>query len=99
MSEPGFRTESDSLGKVEVPANALYGAQTQRAVENFPVSGLRLPRRLIRALGLIKLSAAQVNKAAGSLDPALADALIQAASEVASGQHDAHFPLDVFQTG
>ena len=98
MSEPGSRTESDSLGKVEVPAHALYGAQTQRAVENFPVSGLRLPRRLIRALGLIKEAAAQVNKTAG-LDAALADAVIQAAREVAGGQHDAQFPLDVFQTG
>jgi fumarate hydratase class II len=99
MSEPGFRTESDALGKVEVPAHALYGAQTQRAVENFPVSGLRLPRRLIRALALIKQAAAQVNKASGKLDAAIADAIIRAASEVAAGHHDAQFPLDVFQTG
>jgi len=98
MSDPGSRTESDSLGKVEVPANALYGAQTQRAVENFPVSGLRLPRRLVRALALIKQAAAEVNKTAG-LDAKLADAIIQAASEVAGGQHDAQFPLDIFQTG
>ena len=67
MSDPGFRTESDSLGPVQVPATALHGAQTQRAVENFPVSGLRLPRRLIRALALIKEAAAQENKAAGTL--------------------------------
>jgi fumarate hydratase class II len=99
MSDPGFRTESDSLGPVQVPANALHGAQTQRAVENFPVSGLRLPRRLVRALALIKEAAAQENKAAGTLDARLADAIIQAAGEVASGQHDQHFPLDVFQTG
>ncbi|HXU81020.1 MAG TPA: class II fumarate hydratase [Polyangia bacterium] len=98
MSDPGSRTESDSLGKVEVPANALYGAQTQRAVENFPVSGLRLPRRLVRALALIKQAAAEVNKTAG-LDAKLADAIIQAASEVAGGQHDGEFPLDIFQTG
>src|SRR5688572_3600879 len=99
MSEAGFRTESDSLGTVQVPAGALHGAQTQRAVENFPVSGLRLPRRLIRALALIKEAAAQVNKAAGTVDPGLADAIIQAAGEVAGGQHDQHFPVDVFQTG
>jgi fumarate hydratase class II len=98
MSESGFRTENDSMGPVEVPADALHGAQTQRAVENFPVSGLRLPRRLVRALGLIKEAAAQENKAAG-LDARLADAIIQAAGEVASGQHDRHFPVDVFQTG
>src|SRR5690348_11449728 len=99
MAEPGSRTESDVLGKVEVPAHALYGAQTQRAVENFPVSGLRLPRRLIRALSLIKQAAAQVNKASGSLDATLADAIIQAAGEAAAGKHDHHFPLDIFQTG
>src|SRR4029078_6746174 len=93
------RIESDSLGKVEVPAQALYGAQTQRAVENFPVSGLRLPRRLIRALALIKEAAAQVNKASGGLDGELGDGIIQAASEVAAGRHDHHFPLDIFQTG
>src|SRR4029078_12433006 len=93
------RIESDSLGKVEVPAQALYGAQTQRAVENFPVSGLRLPRRLIRALALIKEAAAQVDKAAGGLDAELADASLHAAAEVAAGRHDHHFPLDIFQTG
>jgi fumarate hydratase class II len=99
MSEDGFRVESDSLGPVKVPAGALHGAQTQRAVENFPVSGLRLPRRLIRALALIKGAAAEVNKASGTIDATLADAIIEAAAEVAGGQHDAHFPLDVFQTG
>jgi fumarate hydratase class II len=94
-----FRVERDSLGEVRVPAQALYGAQTQRAVENFPVSGLRLPRRLIRALGLIKKAAAEENKATGKLDAALADPIITAAAEVAAGKHDEQFPLDIFQTG
>ncbi|MBI4586064.1 MAG: class II fumarate hydratase [Planctomycetes bacterium] len=98
MSEE-FRTETDTLGEVRVPARALYGAQTQRAVENFPVSGLRLPRRLIRALALIKKAAAEVNKESGLLEPKLADAIITAATEVAEGQHDEHFPVDIFQTG
>jgi fumarate hydratase class II len=84
---------------VKVPAGALWGAQTQRAVENFPVSGLRLPRRLIRALGLVKKSAALVNRASGALPAALADAIATAAAEVADGRHDAAFPVDVFQTG
>jgi fumarate hydratase class II len=93
------RRETDSLGEVEVPADALWGAQTQRAVGNFPVSGRRLPRRLIRALALIKKAAAEVNRESGALDARLADAIIQAAHEVAIGQHDAQFPVDVFQTG
>ncbi|MES1208758.1 MAG: class II fumarate hydratase [Pseudomonadota bacterium] len=96
---PTFRTERDSLGEVPVPAGALYGAQTQRAVLNFPVSGLRLPRRLIRALALIKRAAAQVNEESGALPAQLADAIVAAADEVASGRHDAEFPVDVFQTG
>src|SRR5688572_19533359 len=93
------RTETDSLGQVEVPRDALWGAQTQRAVHNFPVSGLRLPRRLIRALGLIKRAAAEVNRDQGLLEPRLAEAIIQAATEVASGVHDGAFPIDIFQTG
>jgi fumarate hydratase class II len=93
------RVESDSLGKVEVPETALYGAQTQRAAENFPVSGLRLPRRVIRALALIKKAAAEVNRANGKLDAKLADAICQAAREVAAGQHDSEFVVDIFQTG
>jgi fumarate hydratase class II len=93
------RTESDSLGKVEVPASALYGAQTQRAAENFPVSGLRMPRRVIRALGLIKKAAAEVNRERGKLDPKLAGAIVEAAHEVAAGRHDADFVVDIFQTG
>src|SRR3954463_10878962 len=99
MSDPAFRIETDSLGTVQVPAPALWGAQTQRAVENFPVSGLRLPRRLIRALGLVKRAAALVNGASGALSPALADAIATAAGEVAEGRHDLAFPVDVFQTG
>jgi fumarate hydratase class II len=93
------RTESDSLGNVEVPASALYGAQTQRASENFPVSGLRLPRRVIRALALIKKAAAEVNRDAGKLDAKLAEAIMAAAHEVAAGQHDGEFVVDIFQTG
>jgi fumarate hydratase class II len=91
--------ESDSLGNVEVPNDALYGAQTQRAADNFPVSGLRLPRRVIRALALIKKAAAQVNRTSGKLPANLADAIIQAAQEVAGGQHDRDFVVDIFQTG
>src|SRR3569623_849437 len=94
-----FRTEHDSLGEVAVPAEVLFGAQTQRAVENFPVSGRRLPRRKIRALGLIKRAAAEVNKENGVLDGALADAIVQAADEVAAGKHDPAFVVDIFQTG
>ena len=94
-----FRTEHDSLGEVAVPAGVLFGAQTQRAVENFPVSGRRLPRRMIRALGLIKRAAAQTNKASGALAPQLADAIVQAADEVAAGRHDDAFVVDIFQTG
>src|SRR5688500_12970483 len=99
MSDGAVRVETDSLGPVDVPAGALWGAQTQRAVENFPVSGLRLPRRLIRALALIKKAAAEVNKATGQLEPSIADAILFAAVEVAEGRLDAHFPVDVFQTG
>jgi fumarate hydratase class II len=93
------RIETDSLGKVEVPAQALYGAQTQRAAENFPVSGLRLPRRVIRALALIKKAAAEVNRDTGKLDAKLANAIMQAAHEVAAGEHDRDFVVDIFQTG
>src|SRR5947207_2264085 len=93
------RIETDSLGNVEVPSHALYGAQTQRAYQNFPVSGLRLPRRLIRALALIKKAAAEVNRETGVLPADLTDAIARAAAEVAGGQHDEQFPLDVFQTG
>ena len=99
MSKAEIRIETDSLGKVEVPSDALYGAQTQRAAENFPVSGLRLPRRVIRALALIKKAAAEVNRKSGKLDGKVADAITQAAHEVAAGQHDREFVVDIFQTG
>lgn len=94
-----FRIESDSMGSLQVPAPALWGAQTQRALQNFPVSGLRLPRAAIRALGLIKASAARVNAGLGLLPRGIATAIAQAAEAVAAGEHDEHFPLDIFQTG
>ncbi len=93
------RIEKDSLGEVEVPAAAYYGAQTERAHQNFPVSGLRFPRRFIAALGMIKSEAAAVNAEQGRLDADLAKTIRQAADEVAGGEHDDHFPLDIFQTG
>jgi len=95
----GFRIEKDSLGEVRVPKDALWGAQTQRAIENFPVSGMRFPRTLIRALGLIKASAAAANAGLGLLDKRIAEAIIRASEEVAEGRWDGHFPIDVFQTG
>jgi len=95
----GTRTERDSLGEMQVPADALYGAQTQRAVENFPISGQRFGRRFIQALGLIKTSAAQTNVELGHLDAAIADAIVSAATEVAEGRWDGEFVLDIYQTG
>jgi len=95
----GFRVEHDSMGEVEVPADALWGAQTQRAVDNFPISGERIGRDLIGALGSIKGCAARVNAELGVLEADMADAIHDAAAEVARGQHDDAFPLDVFQTG
>ena len=99
MSNESFRIEKDSLGEVRVPANALYMAQTQRAIENFPISGLRFGRSFIAALGVIKSAAAAVNSGLGLLDAALADAIERAAEEVAQGLHDEQFPIDIFQTG
>src|SRR5687767_573732 len=99
MSEPNTRIERDSMGELTVPATALWGAQTQRAVQNFPISGLRMPRQFIRALGLIKQAAAGANLGLALLDRSVADAIALAAEEVASGKHDEHFPIDVFQTG
>lgn len=95
----GTRTEHDSMGELQVPADALWGAQTQRAVENFPVSGQRMPRGFIRALGLIKAAAAGVNADLGLLPKTQAAAIRRAALAVAEGAHDAHFPIDVYQTG
>ena len=95
----GFRTEHDSMGELRVPADALWGAQTQRAVENFPISGRPMPRGFIRALGLVKAAAAEVNAGLGLLPKARAGAIRKAALEVAAGDHDAHFPIDIYQTG
>ncbi|HBY97809.1 MAG TPA: aspartate ammonia-lyase [Chloroflexi bacterium] len=99
MAETNYRVERDSMGEVRVPATALYGAQTQRAVENFPISGLTFGRSFIGALGLIKAAAAEVNRDLGLLDPAMAAWIRQAAMEVAEGHHDNQFPIDIFQTG
>src|SRR5213592_4274352 len=93
------RMEKDSMGEMPLPESALYGASTQRAVLNFPVSGYRFPRPFIRALGLIKWAAAQANHDLGSLDADRAAVIAQAAEEVAEGKLDEHFPLDIFQTG
>ena len=94
-----YRTERDSMGELKVPADALYGAQTQRAVNNFPISGLTMPRQFIRALGLIKSAAAQANADLGHLAKNKAKAIRKAAERVAEGEFDRHFPIDVFQTG
>jgi fumarate hydratase class II len=94
-----YRTEHDSMGDLQVPADALWGAQTQRAVQNFPISGLTMPREFIRALGLIKEAAAMANVELGLLDENKAAAIINASRIVASGEVDRHFPIDVFQTG
>ncbi|MET8878081.1 class II fumarate hydratase [Nocardia sp. NPDC004604] len=97
--ETQYRIEHDTMGEVRVPLHALWRAQTQRAVENFPISGRGLERAQIRALGLLKAACAQVNRDLGLLDPAKADAIIAAANEIADGLHDDQFPIDVFQTG
>ena len=99
MSDKPYRTEHDSMGELQVPADALWGAQTQRAVENFPISGLPMPRRFIAALGLVKWAAAGANAELGLLTSNIAIAIQKSALEVAAGQHDAEFPIDVFQTG
>ncbi len=94
-----YRTEHDSMGELQVPADALWGAQTQRAVQNFPISGIPMPREFIRALGLIKAAAAQVNQDMGFLDEEKAAAIKAAAGQIEAGEADEHFPIDVFQTG
>ncbi len=93
------RVERDSMGEVEVPRDALFGAQTRRALDNFPISGIRFPRRFIEALGAIKLEAANVNHELGGLDAYLRDAIVAAAEEVVEGTLDKDFVLDIFQTG
>jgi fumarate hydratase, class II len=99
VSSEGFRTEHDSMGSVLVPADALWGAQTQRAIENFPVSGEPIGRDMIGALGSIKGAAAVVNGSLGVIDADMASAIHDAAADVARGRYDDQFPLDVFQTG
>jgi fumarate hydratase class II len=99
MSDKAFRVEHDSMGELKVPAEARWGAQTQRAVENFPISGLPMPRGFIAALGLVKWAAAGANSELGLLKTDLAVAIQKASLEVFSGKHDAHFPIDIFQTG
>jgi fumarate hydratase class II len=94
-----YRTEEDSLGEMRVPADAYWGAQTQRAVENFPVSGIGMGRRFVRALGVVKKAAAQANRDLGLVDEDTAEAIVAAADEVIAGEHDDQFPVDVFQTG
>lgn len=94
-----YRTEKDSLGEILVPSSALFGAQTQRAIENFPVSGLTLPPGFIEAIALIKKIAAAVNEELGELDAARSAAIIEAAQEIIDGRHHDQFPIDVFQTG
>ncbi len=97
MSE--FRIEKDSLGDVHVPSSAYYGAQTQRAVDNFPISGLRFSRRFIQALGIIKQAAAEANLELGLLSKEKADVIAASAQAVIDGELDDHFPIDIFQTG
>ena len=99
MSVAGTRMEKDSMGEMSIPESALFGASTQRAVLNFPISGYRFPRSFIRALGLIKWAAAQANHDLGLLDATRSALIVQAAEEVAEGKLDEHFPLDIFQTG
>jgi fumarate hydratase class II len=96
---PATRVERDSMGEMEVPAGALYGASTQRAVLNFPISGQRFGRPFIRALALIKEAAAETNAELGLVDPDVAEAIAAAAAEVAEGRHDDQFPIDIYQTG
>jgi len=99
MGDMEYRIEHDTMGEVRVPESALYGAQTQRAVENFPISGLTLTRRHIEALARVKKAAARANAELGVIDASIADAIVTAADAVASGSHDGEFPVDVFQTG
>ncbi len=94
-----FRIEKDSMGELKVPVDALYGAQTQRAINNFPISGLTMPREFIKALGLIKAAAAEANNALAHMDDEVCEAVKAAALKVQSGEVDSHFPIDVFQTG
>jgi fumarate hydratase class II len=99
MSDKAYRIEKDSMGELEVPADALWGAQTQRAVDNFPISGLTMPRQFIAALGLVKWAAAGANAELGLIKNELVIAIQKASLAVSAGEYDAHFPIDIFQTG
>src|SRR5438105_2006095 len=99
MKKPATRTETDSFGAIEVPADRYWGAQTQRSLQNFPIGWEKQPSPIIRALGLIKRAAAEVNMDLGKLDPKIGKAIVQAAQDVAEGKLDDHFPLVVWQTG
>jgi len=99
MSDKAFRIEKDSMGELQVPEDALWGAQTQRAVNNFPISGLTMPRQFIAALGLVKWAAAGANAELGLIKSDVAVAIQKAALDVSEGDYDEHFPIDVFQTG
>ena len=99
MNDKAFRIEKDSMGELQVPEDALWGAQTQRAVNNFPISGLAMPRQFIAALGLVKWAAAGANAELGLIKSEVAIAIQQASLAVAAGDYDEHFPIDVFQTG
>ena len=99
MNDQNNRIERDSMGEMKVPTSAYWGASTQRAVENFPISGLRFPRSFIQALGTVKVAAARANRDLGLLDAKLSDAIIKASLEVVEGKLDDHFVVDIFQTG
>jgi fumarate hydratase class II len=99
MLTKSYRTARDTLGEVRIPRDAYYGPQTQRAVENFPISGLRLPRRFIRAQAVIKTAAAAVHMELGELDPRIGRAIIEAGREVMEGRWDEQFVVDVYQAG
>jgi fumarate hydratase class II len=99
MTDEDYRIEQDSLGEIQVPTDAYWGAQTQRAVENFPISGIAFGRRFVRALGIVKKAAARANADLGMIPADIAEAIVEAADEVIAGEHDDQFPVDVFQTG
>ena len=99
MNDKTYRIESDSMGELQVPESALWAAQTQRAVNNFPISGLTMPRAFIKALGLIKYACAGANSELGLMKSIAAIAIQRTALDVASGKYDDHFPVEVFQTG
>src|ERR1700688_5214140 len=99
LTQSATRTEKDSIGQKEIPANVYYGIQTARAVENYPISGMRSHPTLIRAFGMVKEAAAEANRELGLLDEKVANAIIQAAKEVEQGKWDKEFVVDVFQAG